>query len=151
MRLAGESQARLERFFRWYRRDEALRLPALSVHAGFCSHNLTKAFGVAAITIGRHVFVSRKVVGRDARGQLTMPGWLLAHEAAHAAQFQQAGFLPFVFNYAREYVTFLAREGKIDARARAEAYEQISREREAREVEVAYLDWRVSVARPSRR
>jgi len=74
-----------------------------------------------------------------------MPGWLLAHEAAHVRQFQRAGLLSFSFNYAREYLTFLARGQKFDARARMEAYEQITREREARAVEAAYLDWCASV------
>ncbi|HLL16424.1 MAG TPA: DUF4157 domain-containing protein [Pyrinomonadaceae bacterium] len=145
MRLAEESRARLERFFRSYEGDESLRLPLVFVHAGFWSDALLRALRVAAITIGRHIFVSRRIVERDARGQLTMPGWLLAHEAAHVRQFQRAGFIKFVCNYAREYLTLLARGGKFDASARMEAYEQITREREAREVEAAYLKWRVGV------
>ena len=145
MRLAEESRARLERFFRSYEGDEELRLPSIHVHAGFWSDRLTRVLRIAALTLGRRVFVSRKVVGRNVDGQLMIPGWLLAHEAAHVRQFQQAGFLPFLFNYVREYLTLLMRGGKFDARARTEAYEQITREREAREAEAAYLKWRVSV------
>jgi hypothetical protein len=145
MRLAEESRARLERFFRSYHGDERLRLPPVFVHAGFWSERATHVLRIAAITVGRHVFVSPKMVGRDERGRLTIPGWLLAHEAAHVRQFQQAGFLPFVFNYAREYLAFLLRGGKFDAGARMKAYEQIAREREARAVEAAYLKWRESV------
>ncbi len=145
MRLAEESRARLERFFRWYERDEGLRLPAVFVHAGFWSDNLTRMLRAAAFTIGRHIFVSRKVLARDGRGRLTMPGWLLAHEAAHVRQFQQAGFLKFAFNYAREYLTLLVRGGKFDAGARTQAYERIAPEREARGVEAAYLEWRAGV------
>ncbi|HEX8635153.1 MAG TPA: DUF4157 domain-containing protein [Pyrinomonadaceae bacterium] len=141
MRLAEESRARLERFFRSYERDEELRLPVLSVHAGWWSGGLTRILRVGAITVGRHIFVSRKMVGRNVRGELTMPGWLLAHEAAHVRQFQKAGLLSFGFHYAREYLTFLARGRKFDARARQEAYEQITREREAWAVEAAYLEW----------
>ncbi|HEY1404184.1 MAG TPA: DUF4157 domain-containing protein [Pyrinomonadaceae bacterium] len=115
------------------------------VHAGSWSEVATRVLRVAAITLGRHIFVSRQVVRRNARGQLTMPGWLLAHEAAHVRQFQQAGFLPFLFNYGREFLALLARDGKYDARARTEAYIRLAREREAREVEAAYLEWRVSV------
>jgi hypothetical protein len=150
MRLAEESRARLEQFFRAYERDEKLRLPAVFVHAGFWSDKLTRILRAAAFTVGRHIFVSRRVVGRDGRGQLTIPGWLLAHEAAHVRQFQRAGFAPFLFNYAREYLTFLARGGKFDTKARTEAYERLTPEREAREVEAAYLKWRVS-APPSLR
>ena len=122
-----------------------MRLPPVFVHAGFWAECVTRVLRIAAITIGRHVLVSPKVVGRDERGRLTLPGGLLAHEAAHVRQFQQAGFLPFVFHYAREYLAFLKRGGKFDAKARMEAYEQITREREAREVEAAYLKWRESV------
>ena len=146
MRLSEESRARLEQFFRWHERDEKLRLPVVFVHAGFWSDSLTKVLRVAAITIGRHIFVSPRIVERNADGHLTMPGWLLAHEAAHVRQFQQAGFWPFVFNYAREYLAYLVRGRKFDARARMEAYEQITREREAREVEAAFLEWRVRVS-----
>jgi hypothetical protein len=148
MRLAEESRARLERFFRSYERDETLRLPVVFVHAGFWSDGLTRFLRIAAITVGRHIFVSRDAVRRNARGQLTMHGRLLAHETAHARQFQQAGFLPFVYNYAREYVAFLVRRGKFDGRARFEAYEQITREREAREVEAAYLKWSLNAPPP---
>jgi hypothetical protein len=77
-----------------------------------------------------------------------MHGWLLAHEAAHTRQYQQAGLLPFIFDYVRQYLAFLVRRGKFDARARMEAYEQIAQEREAREVEAAYLEWRMSVPPP---
>jgi hypothetical protein len=149
MRLAEESQARLERFFRSYEGDERLRLPAVFVHAGFWSDVVTRLLRIAAITIGRHVLVSRKVVERNASGRVTMPGWLLAHEAAHVRQFQKAGFVPFVYDYAREYVAFLVRGGKFDARARLRAYEQIAQEREAREVEAAYLRWRARSASQS--
>jgi hypothetical protein len=145
MRLAEESRARLESFFRWYERDERVRLPAVFVHAGFWSDNLTRMLRAAAFTVGRHIFVSRKVLVRNAQGRLTMPGWLLAHEAAHVRQFQRAGFAPFLFNYAREYLTYLVRGGKFDARARTEAYKRLAPEREAREVEAAYLKWNMSV------
>jgi hypothetical protein len=145
MRLAEESRARLEQFFRSYERDESLRLPVVFVHAGFWAHKLTRVLGIAGITVGRHVIVSRRLIGRDSRGRLTMPGWLLAHEATHVRQYQREGFWPFLFNYAREYLSFLVRGGKFDAGARARAYLQITREREAREVEAAYLKWRAGV------
>jgi hypothetical protein len=144
MRLAEESHARLEQFFRSHGRDEKLRLPSMFIHAGFLSHHLTRVSRSAAFTIGRHIFVSQVYLERDERGQLTMRGGLLAHEAAHVRQFQREGFLPFLYNYLREYLTFLFRSGKLDATARRVAYEQITREQEAREVEAAYLEWRLS-------
>ena len=144
MRLSEESHARLEQFFGWYGRDEKLRLPLMFIHAGFFSHHLTRVLRIAAITIGRHIFVSRVYLERDERGRLTIQGGLLAHEAAHVRQFQREGFLPFLYNYLREYVTFLFRTGKLNATARRAAYEQITREQEAREVEAAYLEWRLN-------
>jgi hypothetical protein len=150
MRLAEESHARLEQFFRWYGRDEKLRLPQMFIHAGFLSHQLTRVLHIAAITVGRHIFVSQVYLERDEGGHLTIRGWLLAHEATHVRQFQREGFLPFLYNYLREYLTFLYRSGKPNATARRVAYEQITREREAREVEAAYLKWRLT-APPSTR
>lgn len=117
----------------------------MCIHAGFLSHHLTRVLRSAAFTIGRHIFVSQVYLKRDDGGHLRMRGWLLAHEAAHVRQFQSEGFLPFLYNYLREYVTFLFRSGKLDAVARRVAYEQITREQEAREVEAAYLEWRLSV------
>ena len=147
MRLAEESRARLEQFFRWYVGDEQLRLPPMFIHAGFLSHQLTRALRSAAFTIGRHVFVSQVYLERDEGGRLLIRGWLLAHEAAHVWQFQREGLLPFLYNYLREYVTFLFRNGKLNAAARRVAYEQITREQDAREVEAAYLEWRLNVTR----
>jgi hypothetical protein len=145
MRLSEESHARLEQFFRWYGRDEKLRLPRMFIHAGFLSHQLTRVLRIAAITIGRHIFVSPEYLERDERGHITIRGWLLAHEVAHVRQFQREGFLPFLYNYLREYLSYLFRIGKLNAAARRVAYEQITREQEAREVEAAYLEWRLSV------
>jgi hypothetical protein len=144
MRLAEESHARLEQFFRWYERDERLRLPVVSIHAGLLSHGLTRVLRIAGITIGRHVFVSRESLKRDPLGQLTIHALLMVHEAAHIRQFQQAGLLPFISGYVWEYLTFLCRSGKFDAEARRVAYEQITREREARQAEAAYLEWRLN-------
>jgi hypothetical protein len=120
------------------------------IHAGFLSHQLTRALRIAAITIGRHIFVSPVYLERDEGGHLTIRGWLLVHEATHVRQFQTEGFLPFLYNYLREYLTFLFRAGALSATARRVAYEQITREQEARKVEVAYLKWRLN-ATPSPR
>ncbi|HEV2799229.1 MAG TPA: DUF4157 domain-containing protein [Pyrinomonadaceae bacterium] len=145
MRLAEESRVRLEQFFRSYERDEALHLPSLKIHAGFWSQSMTRALRVAALTLGRHVFVAREVVWRDAHGRQTIKGWLLAHETAHVRQFQRVGCVPFLYAYAREYLRLLVRGGRFDARARMKAYEQLSWEREARAAEAAYLEWRARV------
>ena len=150
MRLAEESHARLEQFFRWFAHDETLRIPAVSIHAGCLSHGLTKVLRIGAITIGGHIFVSHDFLERDTRGQLTIQGRLLAHEAAHVRQFQQAGFLPFLSDYLREYLTFLFRIRKFNAQARRVAYKRITRERESRAVEFAYLEWRINVSSSSR-
>ena len=143
MRLAEESHARLEQFFRWHGRDDQLLLPLMFIHAGFLTHHLTRILRIAAITVGRHIFVSPVYLDRDLRGQMTMRGGLLAHEVAHVRQYQREGLLTFLYNYLLEYVTLLCRMGTLDATARRVAYEQITRETDAREVEAAYRAWRL--------
>ena len=141
MRLAEESQARLERFFQSYLADETIRLPPIFIHAGFCSRYLTRALRVAAITFGTHILVSSNIIAKDNCGRAIMPGWLLAHEVAHVRQYQAEGLLPFVFKYVREYLTLLCGSRNFSARGRMAAYERLAHEREAREVETAYQAW----------
>jgi len=143
MRLVQDSQAHLERFFRAHLKDEAINLPPIFIHAGFCSRWLTGVLRVRAITVGSHIFVTPGIIVRDNRGRMTIPGWLAAHEVAHVRQYQAQGSLPFVFNYVSEYLTLLWRSKDFGARGRMAAYEQIAHERKARTVEIAYREWRV--------
>ena len=141
MRLAPESHRQIEAFLRQRRGSESLRLPPVTVYSGRLSNLFTGTFRILAITLGRRVFVSAKVVRRDERGRLTVPAALLAHEAVHVLQYSEAGFLGFLFSYLREYWRELRAQPGWGRAARQAAYFAIRQEREAYEAEGAYHTW----------
>lgn len=118
-----------------------LRLPPVHVYAGRASRLFTRTFGILAITFGRRVFVSARVVRRDELGRLTLPAALLAHEAMHVLQYAEAGFLGFLFSYLREYWRGLRAQPGWGRAARQAAYFAIKHEREAYEAEGEYAAW----------
>jgi len=140
MRLSPDAHEELERFFREYRGDGGLRLPPISVHGGFAGGLLTRlAGGVSAITFGRHVFVSPQVLARRAGGGRRMPGWLLAHEAAHVLQYAERGWIRFFRDYLGGYFAALRSGGLgLGRAARTAAYLAIREECEARAAEEAF-------------
>jgi hypothetical protein len=141
MRLAPEAHRQIEAFLRERRRSEALRLPPVQVYVGRWSRLLTRTFGITAITFGRRVFVSSRVVRRDGRGRVTVPARLLAHEAMHVVQYTEAGFVCFLFSYLKEYWRELRAQPGWGRAARQAAYLAIKHEREAYEAEGAYATW----------
>jgi hypothetical protein len=140
MRLARATHEELERFFRVYRDDAALRLPPIEIHGGVAGRLMTLlAGGVGAITFGRHVFVSPQLMRRDADGLLRMPGWLLAHEAAHVLQYAERGWARFLRDYLSGYFGALRAGGRgWNRAARVAAYLAIREECEARAAEEAF-------------
>ncbi|HEV2861841.1 MAG TPA: DUF4157 domain-containing protein [Pyrinomonadaceae bacterium] len=140
MRLSAESHRRVEEFFREFRGEPGLRLPPVKVYAGGLSRLLLDSIGMGAITFGRSVFVSPRMVVRDGRGRRAVHGWLLVHEAAHVLQYEKAGFVRFLLEYLRDYWRGLPAGGKwkLGGAARVAAYMAIPAEREAREAEHAY-------------
>jgi hypothetical protein len=94
--------------------------------------------GMGAMTLGRHVFVSPGLFRKDASGRLTLPGWLIVHEAAHVLQYAERGFVRFLAGYLRGYWRALRESGRWDVRARTAAYLSLEEEREARMAEDAY-------------
>ena len=142
MRLAPGSHKRIEEFLRIHLRNEALTLPPVRIHTGPGARWLTSAFGLLAITFGRRIFVAPSVVQRDESGRLALPARLIAHEATHVVQYQQAGFIGFLFSYLREYVRALSeRQNGWGKAARNAAYFAIKQEREAYDAENAYAGW----------
>ncbi|HEY0378724.1 MAG TPA: DUF4157 domain-containing protein [Pyrinomonadaceae bacterium] len=141
MRLAPEAHRHIEAFLREQRRSDALRLPPVHVYVGRWSRLLTRTLGITAITLGRCVFVSARVVKRDERGRLTIPARLLAHEAMHVVQYSETGFVGFLFSYLREYWRELRAQSGWGRAARQAAYLAIKHEREAYETEDAYSAW----------
>jgi hypothetical protein len=141
MRLSAESHKQIESFLREHLGDERMELPPIHIYGGRYARWLTKRFSLLAITFGRRVFVAPDMVHRDADGRLVVPARLMAHEATHVLQYQQAGFLRFLVSYLREYSKGLKVQRGIGKTARRSAYLSIRYEREAYEAEYAYLDW----------
>jgi hypothetical protein len=140
VKLSAESHRRVEEFFRDFRGEPALRLPPVRVYAGGLSRLLLDSIGMGAITFGRRVFVSPRMVVEEGRGRRAVHGWLLVHEAAHVLQYEEAGFVKFLLVYLRDYCRALrgAWGWKLGRAARMAAYMAIPAEREAREAEHAY-------------
>ena len=84
-----------------------------------------------AYTSGRRVFLASGRCEPGSLGDLA----LLAHEAAHAAQYERLGVWRFRWRYLREYLA-----GRWAGLPADEAYRAISFEREAREVERRVLE-----------
>ena len=146
MKLSEESRAEMEAFLRWQLADEGLRLPPVSIYAGWFARLLvTKLLGVGAITFGRHVFVAPSLVRRSEGGRFVMPGRLLAHELAHVMQYESKGWLRFFYDYLKGYFRGLLKGRRWDALGRMNAYLAIAEERAAREVEHAYAEFRRTV------
>ena len=147
MKLADEARAELEGFFREFLREEGLRVPPVSVHAGRAAHWLTHAAGVDAITLGRRVLIAPGLLRPGGGRRRALAGRLLAHEVTHLLQAERAGLAAFLWAYLREYLRGMRRAPRWDAAAHWRAYSEISFEREARAAERAYEAWRVRQGR----
>lgn len=142
MVLAPESHERIEAFLRDHLRNDKLKLPPIYIYSGRVARWLTERLQILAITFGKRIIVASKVVVRDETGRLTVPAALIAHEATHVIQYQEAGVVRFLFSYLREYWRALNehRQGWSKA-ARNAAYFAIKHEREAYGAESAYGTW----------
>jgi hypothetical protein len=140
MRLSDEAHSHVEQFFRAHRGEAGLVLPRMKIHGGLGARLLMLSAGMGAMTLGRHVFVRPGLFGRDGAGRLTLPGWLVAHEAAHVLQYEERGFVRFLLKYLGGYWRALRGGGRWDAAGRMAAYLSIEEEREARAAEQAYAE-----------
>ena len=139
MRLSDESHSHVEQFFRAHKGDPGLALPRIRLHAGVCARLLMLASaGMGAMTLGRHVFVRPGLLRKDPAGRVTLPGWLVVHEAAHVLQYAERGFVRFIWGYLRGYWRALRGGGRWDAAGRMAAYMALEEECEARRAEDAY-------------
>ena len=141
MKLARESQAHIQNFFRFYLRDQTLELPSLLIYGNRLAHLLTGVCRVGAITFGRRVFVAPSFIKRGAADCLTIPGWLVAHEAMHILQYKQSGAAGFLAGYVYGFWRALRETGRWDTAARMTAYLTIAEECAARAAEDAYCAW----------
>ena len=142
MKLSAPSQTHMRDFFRIYLRDETLELPSILIYGNRFAHLLTGACRVGAITLGRRVFVAPSFIMRDEANRLTIPGWLVAHEAMHVLQYRESGAPRFLVRYARGFWRALRETGQWTKAARMTAYLEIIEECAAREAEDAYCAWR---------
>jgi hypothetical protein len=139
MRLSDESHSHVEQFFREHLCDPEVVLPRMHLHTGvFARLMMVASAGMGAMTLGRHVFVRPGLLRRDPAGRVTLPGWLIVHEAAHVLQYAERGFLRFLWDYLRGYWRALREGGRWDAAGRMAAYRAIEEECEARRAEDAY-------------
>lgn len=139
MRLSDESHSRVEQFFRAHTGDAGLLLPRIHIHVGICARVLMGWVGMGAMTVGSHVFVRPGLLKEDAEGRVTLPGWLVVHEAAHVIQYAGRGHVRFFRDYLRGYWRALREGGRWDAAGRMAAYMAIPEEREAHTAEHAYV------------
>ncbi len=139
MRLSEEAHSRVERFFREHLDEPGLVLPRIEFHGGLGARVLTVWAKMSAMTLGRHVFIRPSLFGRDGGGRLTLPGWLVVHEAAHVLQYEEKGYTRFLRAYVRGYWRALREGGRWDKAGRMAAYLSITEEREAHRAEEAYL------------
>ncbi|HYH85905.1 MAG TPA: DUF4157 domain-containing protein, partial [Pyrinomonadaceae bacterium] len=140
MKLSADTHDELQHFFHQHLNDAELRLPPITIHTGLLARLLMKAVGMGAITFGRHVFVRPALVKKDEEGRATIPGWLLAHEAAHVLQYEQRGYVRFFRDYLRGYWRALRKGKKWSAQGRMAAYMAIAEEHTAHEAEHAYRE-----------
>ncbi len=146
MKLAAVSHAQLQSFLRYHFKGDTLIVPAIYVYTGNFAHLITRTLKIGAITFGRRVIVSPALVGRDAEQRLIVPGWLVAHEAIHVLQYEQAGFIGFLVSYLKGYWRALREQKKYGSAARLNAYLAIEEEQSAREAERAYRVWRADLS-----
>ncbi len=139
MRLSDESHTHVEQFFREHLGEPGLVLPRIRLHVGVLAHLLMFASaGMGAMTLGRHVFVRPGLLRKDSKGRVTLPGWLVVHEAAHVLQYAEKGFVRFLWGYLCGYWRALRAGRRWDAAGRMAAYLALEEEREARRAEAAY-------------
>ncbi len=141
MKLAAESQTHIQNFFRSHLRDETLELPSVSIYGNRFAGLLTGVCRVGGITFGRRIFVAPSFIKRNETGRLTIPGWLVAHEAMHMLQYKEHGTVGFLACYLHEFWQRLRETKRWDRAARMTAYLAIAEECVARAAEDAYCAW----------
>lgn len=104
-------------------------LERVRLSSGFASRAVVSVLRADAFVLGRRVFLSRAATEQLERRSREAVA-LLAHELTHVAQYRRLGVPVFLARYLREY----ARQRLAGVR-HAEAYRNISFEREARDAE----------------
>ena len=141
MKLAETSHQKLEIFFREYLNDKEFRLPIIYFHVGKATKLLTNLINVHGITFGRRIFIAPNLLSINQNKFLKLPEELVAHEIAHALQYQREGFAVFFYKYLSSFWRNLRNKKNWDAETRHEAYLEIPFEIEARAVAAKFVEW----------
>jgi hypothetical protein len=141
MKLAEDSQHKLQTFFREILSDDNFRLPKINFYAGKFSRIFTLILHVHGITFGRHIFIMPDLIERDLEDRRKISLELAAHEIAHVLQYKREGFARFFYKYLMSYWRNLRKKNDWGAVARHEAYREISFEKEARKIAAEFVKW----------
>lgn len=144
MKLSEKSRRKIEDFFRDYLEDDEFNLPEIEFYGGKFTQFLTSKLKIEGITIGKRIFIFPDNFWISETNKLRLDERLVVHEIAHVLQYRREGFFKFLYRYLRDYWRNLRKLKKWDALSRQIAYFEISFEREARETEKKYLEWKDS-------
>lgn len=141
MKLAENSQQRLQTFFRETLSDESFRLPIVNFYAGRFSRIFTLILQVHGITFGRYILIMPDLIVKDFENRRRLSPELAAHEIVHVLQYKKEGFAKFFYKYLTGYLKNLRTKNNWNADSRHEAYREIPFEREAREIAAEFVSW----------
>jgi hypothetical protein len=141
MKLAEDSQQKLQTFFREILSDENFRLPQINFYAGKFTRMFTLILQVHGITLGRHIFIKPNLITKDFENRRKLSLELVAHEIVHVLQYKKEGFIKFFYKYLTSYWRNLQTKKNWNADSRQEAYREIPFEREAREIAAKFVEW----------
>lgn len=141
MYLAKNSHAKLDEFYREFFDEQKNGIPQIKIYSRRGAGLITRLFNINGITIGRRIFIRPQLTTRAEDLRLYAPKALIAHELAHALQYQRLGFVNFIYTYLKGYWQALKSKEKWDFNARMEAYLEIPHEVEARQFAADFLVW----------
>ena len=142
MKLSERSHRKIEDFFRQELKNENFILPEILFYGGKFTHLLTRMMKIEGITIGKRIFIFPENFWRSESDKLRLDESLTVHEIAHVLQYKREGFFKFLLIYFRDYWRNLRKMKKYDSFSRSMAYFEIPFEREAREMEQKFRQWK---------
>ncbi len=141
MRLSESATSLFTKFFEDCKRCEGFEPFEIQVYVRRGSKILTSILMVDGITIGRHIFVSPKLVSRDANDLLRISKTLIAHELVHVFQYRRLGFLKFLYVYVNDFWKIFRKKKKWNLKTWFDSYLEIPHEIEARDVASEFSVW----------
>lgn len=141
MKISRDLHRKIENYFRFYFKDETIKLPEVEIFVRRGAWLFSRLFIVNGITFGRRIFIRPELIKRSADNRLMISKNLLVHELTHTIQYQKEGFFGFLFNYFKAYFTNLRKKRKWDIYSRAESYLEIPHEIEARDSAARFIEW----------